>query len=1016
MKKIIFIILFVFLLVGCNNEEKTYENVIDFNVSSPIENHIQYVEDFRLDMIWLDVKFIDHSEQIILDESMMNKKDLNLLSMPGEHNINVTIGDITKQVLIVLYGSNNEKYYCINTGDQTKTVKANNVYELTPPTKSNQYFAGWFVDENLTKPYGGEEVYALYAKYSNTITHRVRFYHENIIIKEEYVMDGKSANPPIMKSYNDYTFSNWDKPFNCITENTDLLAVYKQNHYEVNFYDINNNVVSRQVIEKGKSALAPTLEEVEDKIFVGWSKDFTSITNPTNIYPLYSNKQEFYRVRFYKDSLEEANFMYEEYVKKGETISKVNYEIPNYELIKISESIVDIKRDMDVICTYKVIENSFYVNNKLYTKLPVDAPFPTIVHNGVIGSWKKHSTIKNRYDISTVGNTIILSYDNKTNTIETKDFLENNPMIYVALQTNNYDIYEWYYDKELTRIVDDYADLYALNQTTIYGKKIDSEDAELAFNHVYELVKINGVKGYRVSPPYKGELGLSYIPDTYNGLPVISMDYAYLDFSKHLFIGKNVMEIKIYEYEQASYTNYQIIVHEDNPKYYDINGILYEKGEYKDKLIRYPINHNNWFYDPAPNNLTLENIIITENCLNCIFFDKLYISNGCEFEGFPDFISVQELYISKDIKELVLAPHCQGPSIEKLIIEEGSQLERFESNLMLDIRTPFTLPASVKYLEPRTQTELLMCHYDNMIIPDDHPYFKVVDNMILDQTGTVLIGLYRNKEYDTFIVPDYIEGLFYGCFFDTKINTLVFDYNIDYVTSYNGYDSKMHQHPNEYPFMNRPDYIKTLDILNKPPKPEYEVFYDYYEDGSIMNENRKYPMDASGNYYGETYSYYRNGNLSYRDETYYKKVSNSTWLASFQKFWMYNEDGTLNQFIIKEYTIVDGKVAGGVEKYYIEDEQTLAYQQVINYTYENNLITCTIIDEFNASGIKTMHSEYHLDDLLRNKKTIHIYYQDGVFNYKMVEDYFYDYDKLIKISYTQYDENDNVTSYNEIIC
>ena len=851
MKKIIWIMLFILLLVGCKEEQKEHnENIVDFVISSPIENQIQYIDEFRLDKIWLDVTYKDHKEQMILNESMICRDDLSKLNHPGEYKINISLGNVTKEMFIVLYGSSSDKYYCIDIGEETRMVKARSVYELKVPEKSNQYFAGWFIDEELTKPYAGEEVYNLYAKYSINKTHRVRFYHENIIIKEEYVYDGKSANPPIMKSYNDYTFSHWDKEFNNIVEDTDIYAVYKQNYFEVKFYDINNNVISRQVIENGGNALPPTLDEVDGKVFVGWNTEYNFISKPTNIYPIYSNKQEYYRVRFYRDAFDDANFMYEEYVEKGGSISSVNYEIKNYELINISQSLTDINQDLNVICTYQIIENSFYVNNVLYTKLPCDQEFPSVPYQGY---WKKSEDFVNRFDLVQEEKKIDLVVGDQVENVNLDTFLSRNPHYYIGLKNGEYVFYEWYFDGSYTRKIDDFSHLYFLECNKIYGKKVDLIEYDISkFN--MSLITINNIRGYKFSLKYKGNNNLVFIPNDYNGLPVISIDYRFLDFGEYVFIGKNVIDIFNNANTEEAYYSKKIIVHESNPVYYDIDGVLYEKHDYKDKLIRFPAQKKNEDFTIP------ENIVLIENCFNGVSFNKLVLSKGCEFEGDTRFKSINNLVVSYTVSQMILAPNRQCGSIGSISFEPNSSLLYFESNALMSLKNQITLPYSVRFLEQRTEEQAVMCYYDNMIIPNNHNYFKVIDNMILDQTGTILIGLYRNKEYETFIVPDYIKALFYGCFFDTKIKTLLLPEGIKIVDEYNGMKSKV---STNYliPFVNRNEYVQDIFYTKDGNiTKEYIINNDVVEDDSII------PVKVD-------YEYYPSGTIMFKVE-YYNQADN----------------------------------------------------------------------------------------------------------------------------------------------
>lgn len=69
-----------------------------------------------------------------------------------------------------------------------------------------------------------------------------------------------------------------------------LYPIYKINTYTVKFYDADNNVISSQEVEHGKSATLPdNLSNLKNKEFRGWDKanELESVKNNINVHPVY---------------------------------------------------------------------------------------------------------------------------------------------------------------------------------------------------------------------------------------------------------------------------------------------------------------------------------------------------------------------------------------------------------------------------------------------------------------------------------------------------------------------------------------------------------------------------------------------------------------------------------------------------------------------------------------------------------------------------------------------------------
>ncbi len=110
-----------------------------------------------------------------------------------------------------------------------------------------------------------------------------------------------------------YEFERWSpdpSSINPITkDNQEITAMYKPigaTTYTVRFFDIEGKEMEEytQQVEAGKSAKSPAKSEmeVEGKVFTGWDRDFSEITGPLDVHPLYVDRAAGkYYVSFYTD-------------------------------------------------------------------------------------------------------------------------------------------------------------------------------------------------------------------------------------------------------------------------------------------------------------------------------------------------------------------------------------------------------------------------------------------------------------------------------------------------------------------------------------------------------------------------------------------------------------------------------------------------------------------------------------------------------------------------------------------
>lgn len=116
----------------------------------------------------------------------------------------------------------------------------------------------------------------------------INFYDgDGTLLDSQKLEEGSKITPPTLPEREGYDFIGWDKEFELASQNLNLIAEYRIKNYTVQFFDIDGNEVSKQMVEYQAKATAPTLETIKGKTFKGWDKDFSNVTQDLKIYPLY---------------------------------------------------------------------------------------------------------------------------------------------------------------------------------------------------------------------------------------------------------------------------------------------------------------------------------------------------------------------------------------------------------------------------------------------------------------------------------------------------------------------------------------------------------------------------------------------------------------------------------------------------------------------------------------------------------------------------------------------------------
>lgn len=110
------------------------------------------------------------------------------------------------------------------------------------------------------------------------------------VIATDSVADGLSATAPEAPAYVGFVFRGWDKAFDAVSANITVKALYDAvETYTVTFYGEDGvTVLYRETVNKGASATAPEAPELADKLFSGWSAEFSSVTSDLSVVAQYT--------------------------------------------------------------------------------------------------------------------------------------------------------------------------------------------------------------------------------------------------------------------------------------------------------------------------------------------------------------------------------------------------------------------------------------------------------------------------------------------------------------------------------------------------------------------------------------------------------------------------------------------------------------------------------------------------------------------------------------------------------
>ena len=123
----------------------------------------------------------------------------------------------------------------------------------------------------------------------HTVTFRT---HDGVLIAKKETVTGDTVVAPEIPERIGYYIVGWSKDFSSVTEDMSVRAVYKElEPCTVNFY-VNGEIVKTETVLTGGAATAPTVD-LDGYIFYGWDKDFSRVMTDLDV-TAYLAKESFH--------------------------------------------------------------------------------------------------------------------------------------------------------------------------------------------------------------------------------------------------------------------------------------------------------------------------------------------------------------------------------------------------------------------------------------------------------------------------------------------------------------------------------------------------------------------------------------------------------------------------------------------------------------------------------------------------------------------------------------------------
>lgn len=114
---------------------------------------------------------------------------------------------------------------------------------------------------------------------------------DGTVLSTQQVLHGSAATAPANPTREGYTFNGWSTDFSNVTSDLTVIAQYSINTYTVTFKDWDGTTLKVQTVNHGSAATAPANPTREGYTFVGWDKPFDCITADTVVTAVYEQDE-----------------------------------------------------------------------------------------------------------------------------------------------------------------------------------------------------------------------------------------------------------------------------------------------------------------------------------------------------------------------------------------------------------------------------------------------------------------------------------------------------------------------------------------------------------------------------------------------------------------------------------------------------------------------------------------------------------------------------------------------------
>ena len=191
--------------------------------------------------------------------------------------------------------TNNNNYAVVfkdEDGSILKTEVVQHGNDATPPViseKEGKIFINW--DASYQKNIKDTVITAVY----EAKTYKARVLKDGVEIDSQNVKHGEAATPPQNKDKEGYTFTGYSESLENIKKNTDINLEYEINKYEVKFYS-GETLLKTDIVNYLETATPPEDPIKEGHTFKGWSLSYQEVKSNLDVYAQFEINK--YTVRF----------------------------------------------------------------------------------------------------------------------------------------------------------------------------------------------------------------------------------------------------------------------------------------------------------------------------------------------------------------------------------------------------------------------------------------------------------------------------------------------------------------------------------------------------------------------------------------------------------------------------------------------------------------------------------------------------------------------------------------------